>query len=68
LRRTVQFLRENTPLRRVSLLPYHTIADQKYDRLQESRRMEGVSPHSKQDIQAVTTFIHDLGLDVRIGS
>lgn len=68
LRRTVRFLRENTPLRRISLLPYHTIADQKYARLQETRRMERIQTHSQEEIQTITTFIQDLGLEVRIGS
>lgn len=68
LRRTIHFLQENTSIRRVSLLPYHTIADRKYDSLQALRKMEGVFPHTEQQVQAVTAYFKKHGLEVRTGS
>lgn len=53
---------------RISLLPYHRIADGKYQRLGLPNRMSGVEPPSSGRIQELAARLAEAGFHPRIGS
>lgn len=57
-----------TRFRRVSLLPYHRIAEAKYQRLGLENRMAGVEPPSPARIEETRARFAGAGFEVRIGS
>jgi pyruvate formate lyase activating enzyme len=62
----IAFLR-TTRFRRVSLLPYHRIADAKYQRLGLPNRMAGIAPPSADKINSLRARFADAGFDTRVG-
>ena len=54
-------------LRRIDLLPYHKIAQDKYHRLQLEYRLEGVEPPSEARMQELAACFERAGFAVRIG-
>jgi len=57
-----------TRFRRVSILPYHRIADAKYRRLGLVNRLEGVEPPQAARIEEIRTRFADAGFDPHVGS
>lgn len=57
-----------TRFRRISILPYHKIADGKYQRLGLRNRMAGVEPPSPARIEETRARFAKAGFEVRIGS
>ena len=57
-----------TRFRRISILPYHKIADGKYQRIGLENRMSGVEPPSAARIEVIRTRFAKAGFDVRVGS
>jgi len=62
----IAFLRA-TRFRRVSILPYHRIAEAKYQRLGLPNRMAGVNPPSSEQIEAIRTRFAQAGFDPHVG-
>ncbi|MBN1487723.1 MAG: glycyl-radical enzyme activating protein [Anaerolineae bacterium] len=52
---------------RLDLLPYHTIAEEKYRRLGLEYRMPAVSPPSAAHMQTLAARLQTYGLEVRVG-
>lgn len=63
----VAFLTD-TRFRRVSILPYHRIAEAKYQRLGLTHRMAGVDPPSPKRIEEIRARFAAAGFDPRVGS
>jgi pyruvate formate lyase activating enzyme len=57
-----------TRFRRVSILPYHRIADAKYQRLGLPNRMAGVEPPAAGRIEEIRARFAAAGFDPRVGS
>ena len=68
LSRITAFLAAHSSLHEVSLLPYHAIAAQKYERLQKPNQMKNVSPLFQKKIQEIKKMMEDSGLHIKIGS
>lgn len=56
-----------TRFRRISILPYHRIADGKYQRLGLENRMSGVEPPSPDRIEEARARFARAGFEVRVG-
>ena len=54
-------------LNKISLLPYHRIAEGKYDKLRLENRMQGLSTHTKDEIESIFRRFKTAGLQVKIG-
>lgn len=61
-------LLRDTRFRRVSVLPYHRIADGKYKRLGWVNRMEGVEPPTDGEIRRVRERFISAGFETAVGS
>jgi pyruvate formate lyase activating enzyme len=53
---------------KVSILPYHKLAEEKYRQLGMRRKMSHIEPPSKKRLQEVQTLIESFGLQVTVGS
>jgi len=53
---------------KVSILPYHRIAEEKYQQLGMQTRMSRIKPPSTGKLQKIQTLIESFGLQVTIGS
>lgn len=62
-----RLLKDCRTLRRVDLLPYHRIADQKYRRLNYENKMDGIQPPGADELAAARRVFEDQGLSVSIG-
>ena len=56
-----------TTIRQINLLPYHRIADGKYQRLLVENKMAGVEPPPPERMDAVKTRFETSGIPVKIG-
>ena len=63
----IAFLSE-TRFRRISILPYHRIADAKYQRLGLPNRMAGVEPPTTDRIEEIRARFAAAGFDPHVGS
>lgn len=57
-----------TRFRRISILPYHKIAEGKYQRLGLENRMAGVEPPSAGRVEEIRARFANAGFEVRVGS
>ncbi|UCB42311.1 MAG: glycyl-radical enzyme activating protein [Dehalococcoidales bacterium] len=53
---------------KVSILPYHRLAEEKYRQLGMQRKMSRIKPPSKRQLQKIQALIESFGLQVTIGS
>jgi pyruvate formate lyase activating enzyme len=53
---------------KVSILPYHKLAEEKYTQLGKQYAMAGIEPSSTEYLYEVQQFIESFGLQVTIGS
>ena len=53
---------------KVSILPYHRLAEEKYRQLGMRRKMSRIEPPSKKRLQEIQALIESFGLQVTIGS
>ncbi|MDM8523255.1 glycyl-radical enzyme activating protein [Desulfococcaceae bacterium HSG8] len=65
IREMSEFLVSLGTVRRIDLLPYHTIAGGKYQRLDRENRMKHIPPPSDEDIRRVMLKFRARGLKVR---
>ena len=63
----IEFL-ATTRFRRISILPYHRIAEAKYQRLGIPNRMTGTEPPSHDRIEAVRSRFAHAGFDPHVGT
>lgn len=54
-------------LKKINILPYHRIAEGKYENLHMENRMKGIKPHSESEIKNIHTFFIDAGFEAKIG-
>ena len=59
--------RAKNDLKKINLLPYHRIANGKYQKLKLENRMKEVQQHSKEELNKIKRFFTDAGLNARIG-
>jgi len=57
LKQTGQFIESLSNVRRVEVLPYHTLGIPKYDRLGIPYRLKGIEPPSKESIEKAETLL-----------
>jgi len=60
-------LPEITTIQHINLLPYHRIADGKYQRLLVENKMAGVEPPSPEQMDALKTRFETSGIPLKIG-
>lgn len=53
---------------KVSILPYHKLAEEKYKQLGKRYTMAGLEPPSQERLQQIQKFMESFGLQVTIGS
>lgn len=53
---------------KVSILPYHRLAEEKYKQLGKQYSLAGLEPPSQEHLQQIQKFIESFGLQVTIGS
>ena len=53
---------------KVSILPYHRLAEEKYRQLGTQRKLSDIQPPSKKQLQRIQSLIENSGLQVTIGS
>jgi len=51
---------------KLSILPYHKLAEEKYKQLGKKYRLPGIEPPSKEHLQQIQKFIESFGLPVTI--
>lgn len=55
------------PIEKVSLLPYHGLGEQKYERLGRMYPLSGISPPTEEHLKNIAKTFESLGLKVTIG-
>lgn len=63
----IEFLNRLPNLRNINLLPYHTIAESKYNRLNLTYKLKGVKTSDQNHNQKIKQQFTDAGFHVRIG-
>lgn len=54
-------------LKKINILPYHRIAEGKYEKLSMENRMKGILPHSENEIKNIHNFFIEAGFEAKIG-
>ena len=54
-------------LKRIDLLPYHSLAKSKYERLGMEYRLEGLQPYEPEEVKEIKAFLESRGLEVGVG-
>lgn len=67
LREMKIFLKSLKNLRKIALLPYHNIANHKYDKIKMANKMKGIKPLQKNDVNYIKQEFEDDGFKVSIG-
>lgn len=62
-----EFISSLKEVKDISLLPYHTLADQKYERLNKSYLMQKTPPYSEEKIEKIKKKLERFGFQVKIG-
>lgn len=62
-----EFLLPLKNIRKLALLPYHNIANHKYEKIKMDNKMNGVKALSKQDMEGLKKEFEDIGFEVNIG-
>jgi pyruvate formate lyase activating enzyme len=63
----ITLLKRLKNITKVNLLPYHSIAESKYDRLSLTNHMAGVKESDQKDINIIKKLFTDAGYQTRIG-
>lgn len=63
----VQLLTSLKTIRHISLLPYHSIAESKYQRLGIDNKMNGTKPLTTQDLKGLQSNLQAHGFEVTLG-
>jgi len=61
-----QIMKENN-LKEINILPYHSIANEKYKRLAMDNRLPDLREPSQEEINTVVKYFTTLGLDTKVG-
>lgn len=61
------FLKKLKNIRKLTLLPYHTIANHKYSKMNKTNKMEGQKSLHKKDMRALKSKFESIGFQVKIG-
>ena len=61
------FLKPLKNIREISLLPYHNIANHKYEKIKMDNKMAGIKPLQKQDVYGLKREFENEGFTVSIG-
>jgi len=59
-------MKENK-LNEINILPYHSIANEKYKRLAMDNRLPDLREPSQEEINTVVKYFTTLGLDTKVG-
>jgi len=62
-----EFLLPLKNIRNLALLPYHNIANHKYEKIEIDNKMDGVKALSKKDMEGLKKKFEDFGFKVNIG-
>jgi len=62
------FLKGLKNIRKLTLLPYHTIASHKYNKMNMPNKMEGKKALEKADLEEIKNKFENIGFQVKIGS
>lgn len=54
-------------LKKINILPFHRIAEGKYEKLHMENRMKGIKAHSESEIKNIHNFFIDAGFEAKIG-
>ena len=68
IRQTADFVARLGTVKDISLLPYHDIAEQKYERLQRGGEFKRAEKLSDESIEHIKDLLNRSGLNVKIGS
>ncbi|MBN1651458.1 MAG: glycyl-radical enzyme activating protein [Bacteroidales bacterium] len=67
LQEMASFLKELKQIKNISILPYHKIAQGKYEKLHFENKMNGIHEPSKTEVENVKIFFEKQGFDLKIG-
>ncbi len=67
LQETATFLSELKQIKTISILPYHKIAQGKYEKLNFENKMNGIPEPSIREVENAKSFFEKKGFDVKIG-
>ncbi len=68
INKMLDFLKKLKHIRKITLLPYHTIAKHKYQQLKKTNRMEGVKALQNEELSHLKLKFESIGFDVKIGN
>ncbi len=54
-------------LKRIDILPYHSLGKMKYQRLGLEYKLDGLQPYESEDIERIKDFLESRGLEVGVG-
>ncbi len=67
LRQVKKFLSTFESMEKIDLLPYHIIANNKYERFNKKNEMKNIEPPSNQEMYRLKADFEDAGFQVKIG-
>ena len=67
INKIAEFILSLPGIKDISLLPFHSAARAKYQRLKQADRMEGTQPPSDKKTEEIKRTLEDFGLRVKIG-
>ena len=62
-----EYLKSLMKIKRIHLLPYHRIAEGKYQKLGLENKMQGINEPSEKRVQEVKEFFEEYGFEMIIG-
>jgi len=65
--REIAAFASSLPFEKVSLLPYHAMATQKYERLGREYTCEGISPPTSEHLKQIAQIFESSGVNITIG-
>jgi pyruvate formate lyase activating enzyme len=63
-----EFMSHLAHIKKISLLPYHTIAMHKYERLNKTNKMDGIKAMMEEDLYELKVKFEKIGFNVQIGN
>ena len=63
IKKTAEFLTENTPYRKIELLPMHKLAEHKYEALGRDYPVKDIPTPPKESLDALNDLLREMGFD-----
>ena len=63
IKKTAEFLTENTPYRKIELLPMHKLAEHKYEALGRDYPVKDIPTPTKESLDALHDLLNEMDFD-----